>query len=279
MIIILSGVLGLIIGSFLNVVIYRLPLMMQQQWQQQCQELLNQTPTNIKHLSLSSPCSHCPQCKAVVRWFDNIPLLSFIFLRGQCRNCNHKISWRYPLVEIASALVAVYSVMHFGGLNGQAIAAILFSWILITLVFIDLEHQLLPDELTLGLLWLGLIASIFGLFAPPIDAIIGAASGYLSLWIIGWLYKKIRKQEGMGFGDYKLFAAAGAWVGWQMLPFVILIASGLGVIVAVALLLRKKIGRHTPIPFGPYLAIAAWVVIFYGGPLVNLYLRFFSNTQ
>lgn len=278
MIIVFSAVIGLIIGSFLNVVIYRLPLIMQQQWQQQCKELLNQTAPPTKHLSLCFPRSHCPQCKTPVHWIDNIPLLSFLLRLGKCRHCSHKISWRYPIVELASALAAVYSVIHFG-IDEQAIAAIVFSWMLIVLIFVDLEHQLLFDELTLGLLWLGLIASTLGLFAPPIDAILGAVSGYVSLWVIGWVYKKIRKREGLGFGDYKLLAAIGAWVGWQMLPFVILIASGLGVIVGSTLLLRKKMKFHTPMPFGSYLAIAAWIVIFYGGPLVNLYLRFFSNTQ
>jgi leader peptidase (prepilin peptidase)/N-methyltransferase len=278
MMIIIAAIVGLIIGSFINVVIYRLPLILQQDWKQQCSELLKQPAVSTQHISLWSPRSHCPQCKTAIRCRDNIPLISFLWRRGKCANCSHQISWRYPLVELLCALLAGYSITHFG-VNWQGFAATVFSWSLVALIFIDLEEHILPDEITLGLLWLGLIASVFGLFAPPVDAIIGAASGYLSLWIIGWVYKKIRKREGIGFGDYKLFAAAGAWVGWQMLPFVILIASALGVIVAVALLLRKKIQHHTPIPFGPYLAIAAWIAMFYGDHLVNIYLNFFSNMQ
>lgn len=231
--------IGLCLGSFLNVVIYRLP----------------------RELSLVLPSSSCPQCQHALKWYHNIPVFSFIFLRAKCAFCHQKISLRYPAVEIITALTGVFLLWKFG-LTLHFAAACMFSLILIALIFIDLEHQLLPDILTLSLLWLGLIASLFSLYTDSHSAIIGAVIGYLSLWLIGNTYEFFTHREGMGYGDFKLLAALGAWAGWQSLLNIVLISSIAGAVIGVFLLITKKANSQTPIPFGPFLAIAGFIVLF-----------------
>ncbi len=266
--------ISLCIGSFLNVIIYRLPLMLQQTWRKQCQEFLKlPAETEGKNLNLAFPRSYCPHCQQQISFKYNVPVLSYIFLGGKCANCHQRISLQYPVVEILSAIVAVIVVAYFG-LTGVAVAALLLSWSLLVLIVIDLQHQLLPDEITLSLIWLGLIFNSFYLFVPPSSAILGAASAYLFLWIVGWLFKKIRKIEGIGYGDYKLFAVFGAWLGWQVLPFILFFAAITGVIVGIIWLMAKRLHHQTPLPFGPYLAIAGWLALFFGQAWINGYLRF-----
>lgn len=267
------AIIGLIIGSFLNVVIYRLPIILQQQWRQQCHEFLQQpAEKNISTLSLCLPRSFCPACQHRLSWKENIPLLSFLWQKGKCRYCATKISWRYPVVEIFSALIAMIVINHFG-VSWQTPAALIFSWTLIVLFFIDLEHQFLPDEITLGLLWLGLLLSLFHIFTTPENAIIGAVSGYLFFWILGWTFKKLLKLEALGYGDYKLLAALCAWLGWPALLPIVLIASLLGIIVGLTLFFTKKIQFRTHLPFATFLTIAALLVLLYSD-LINFYLSF-----
>lgn len=269
------AILGLCIGSFLNVIIYRLPLILQQQWRSQCLDYLNLPAEKpLPAFNLSVPRSHCSHCKSPIPAWHNVPLLSYLILRGKCRHCGEAISWRYPIVEMMTAVLSVFTVYHFGW-SWQALFALPLTWGLLALFFIDLEHQLLPDQITLGLLWLGLIATLWPLFASPQEAIMGTCAGYFCLWAIGWLFKKIRGIEGIGQGDYKLLALLGAWVGWQQLPFIILVASLAGSIIGGALLFGKKINRQTPIPFGPYLCVAGWLGLFYGPQIMHHYLHFF----
>ncbi len=231
--------IGLCLGSFLNVVIYRLP----------------------REFSLILPSSSCPQCQHKLKWQHNIPVFSYIFLKAKCAFCNKKISLRYPIVETITGLTAVFLLWKFG-LTLHFAAASIFSLILIPLIFIDLEHQLLPDILTLSLLWLGLIVSLFSLYTDSPSAIIGAVAGYLSLWIIANIYELFTHREGMGYGDFKLLAALCAWAGWQSLIDIVLISSVSGAAIGVFLLITRKANAHTPIPFGPFLAVAGWVVLF-----------------
>lgn len=238
--------LGLTVGSFLNVVIYRLPMMLEH-----------------SNINLLWPKSHCTHCKCKLRYLHNIPLFSFLFLKGRCHFCRGKISVRYPIVEFLTALFAILSIIYFG-LTLKALAIFIFANFLLILFFIDLENYILPDQLTLSLLWLGLLFNTTQLFTTATNAIFGAACGYIFLWTVGFLFKKIRGTEGIGYGDYKLLAALGAWMGWQALPFILLLSSLLGVIVAVFLLSIKKIHRQTPLPFGSFLAIAGCVLILSG---------------
>lgn len=271
----LAVILGLCIGSFLNVVIYRFPVILQQQWRAQCLEFLNMPAEKTTSVfNLSFPRSHCPHCKKPIALWNNIPLLSYLKLHGKCSNCGTTISWRYPVVEVMCGLLSAFTVYHFGW-SWQTLFALILTWGLLALFFIDLEHQLLPDEITLGLLWLGLIAALGQLFVKPQDAIIGAIVGYISLWLIGWIFKKIRRIEGIGYGDYKLLALLGAWTGWQQLPFIIIAASLVGAIIGIMLIFIRKINRRTPIPFGPYLCIAGWLALFYGPQIMRYYLHFF----
>jgi leader peptidase (prepilin peptidase)/N-methyltransferase len=275
---IVLGIIGLLVGSFLNVVIHRLPIMLYQEWQQQCQSLLNSSPpaSAPETLNLAWPLSRCPQCKKLIRPWHNIPILSYLILRGRCHDCGYKIAWRYPLVEFLSCLMGLIVLYHFG-LSWQMVGALIFSWGLLALIFIDLEHQLLPDQITLSLLWLGLILSLGNVFITPAPAILGVVIGYSSLWLIGWAFHKIRGLEGIGHGDFKLLAMLGAWLGWQILPSVALIASFAGVCGCLALLFSGKIERKTPIAFGPYLAIAGWLAFLFA-PIVHHYLYFISST-
>lgn len=272
------GLFSLIIGSFLNVIIYRLPIIIKTQWRQQCHDFLGMKDPDQPHESakekfnLAWPNSHCPSCKKKLKPWHNIPLISFIFLRGRCAFCSEIISWQYPVVELLSAALALIVAFQFGA-TYQALALIILSYALIALTFIDLKHQLLPDDLTLSFLWIGLIVNMFGLFTDLQSAVIGALAGYLSLWCINYVFKLIKKTDGMGHGDFKLFALFGAWLGWPMLPFVLLASAGVGAIVSIALILTKKMERENPIPFGPYLAAAGFVAAVWGPQIFNWYLQ------
>ncbi len=271
-------ILGLILGSFLNVVIYRLPLMLQKAWQQEYEEVLRESehvqaiPDDEKTFDLCFPPSHCPRCQHHLGILENIPVLSYLFLRGQCRSCHQKISWQYPLVEILSAVLGLFCLIKFG-LSLLFIAAFLFSLFLLVLAVIDLKHQILPDMMTLPLLWLGLIFSLFQGFTTPTDAIIGACAGYLSLWFVNQVFSLLMGKQGMGYGDFKLLAALGAWMGWQMLPLIILISAGLGALIGGTLILIGAHRREQPIPYGPFLAFAGWICLFFRVDLMHLYSR------
>ncbi|MCL2020662.1 MAG: A24 family peptidase [Betaproteobacteria bacterium] len=264
--------LGLAIGSFLNVVIHRLPRMLEMEWQQEYAAYRGEAPPEPKAtFNLAVPRSHCPQCGHLIPALENIPLLSYLFLRGKCRVCRAPIGLRYPLVEAAASLLAGVAAWHFGfGLT--AIAAMLFLWILLALAMIDADTQLLPDRLTLPLLWLGLLVNLAGLFVPLADAVLGAMAGYLFLWAVYWLFRLATGKEGMGYGDFKLLAALGAWMGWAMLPAIVLLSSLVGALVGASLIVFAKRGRQIPIPFGPYLAAAGAIAFFYGNDLNRLYL-------
>jgi leader peptidase (prepilin peptidase) / N-methyltransferase len=250
-----SGVLGLIIGSFLNVVIYRLPMSLNY--------TKNAPPTAGSKLGLLMPFSHCPKCKARLCWWQKIPLISYLVLKGKYDNCKKSITWHYPFVEILSALITMFVVNYFG-FDIKTLPVLILSWMLIAAAFIDYEHQLLPDCLTLSLLWLGLLLNSFNIFTSPQNAIVGAAAGYLSFWSIAKVFKLLRKIEGLGHGDFKLLAAFGAWLGWQFLPLITLLASACGVGVSLMLILCKKHQFNKPLPFGPYLAVAGWLMFFFG---------------
>ena len=269
---IVALIIGLCIGSFLNVVIHRLPKMLERGWQEQCADLQGQTPAATPAYNLWQPRSACPGCGHRIGALENIPLLSWLALRGKCSACKAAISARYPFVELAGGLLTAYAIWHFGPtLKGAA--ACIFLWTLIALTFIDADTQLLPDDLTLPLLWAGLAANLAGLFVPLADAVIGAIAGYLVLWIVYWLFKLIRGKEGMGYGDFKLLAALGAWLGWQMLPLVILLSSVVGAAIGMTLIVFRKRDQATPLPFGPYLAIAGAVALFAGPTLLGLWLH------
>lgn len=270
---ILIAFFSLFIGSFLNVVIYRLPRMMEQNWSEECRIYLGLKPhTDSEKLSLYLPFSHCPRCKKVIRPWHNIPILSFLWLRGKCAYCKAAISIRYPLVEGLTCIASVYVAWKFG-VTWQTLGALLFTWICICLTFIDLDYHLLPDQLTLFLLWLGLLCSLFTLFSDSHDAIIGAIAGYLifaaTQVVFGWATGK----TGMGQGDYKFLAALGAYLGWQLLPLIILLASLSGVIFSVTHMSIKRHFKSTPLPFGPYLAVAGWVALLWGKEIMQYYLQ------
>ncbi len=267
-------VLGLLIGSFLNVVIVRLPRMLHDSWTAQCYDYLKQPipPEKAKPYNLVFPRSHCPHCQHMISALDNIPILSFLFLKGRCRNCRAAISWRYPLTEAATALLSILVAYRFG-FTWQAMAALILTWSLIALTLIDFAEQLLPDDITLPLLWLGLVLNSQSLFVSLPDALYGAIAGYLFLWGVYWLFKLLTHKEGMGYGDFKLLAMLGAWIGWQMLPIIILLSSVVGVIVGLSLIASKRLTKDQPIPFGPYLAMAGWLSLMWGDKLLQLYLN------
>lgn len=256
-------VLGLLFGSFLNVVIYRVPRMLLRQWQEDCQAFLTETKElSIEKINLWGPRSHCPHCKTPIKAWQNIPLLSFILQKGRCAHCQAKISYRYPLVELLSTLILLWVLTVYGfTLTGLAFSVLSLG--LIALTFIDLDEQILPDNITLPLLWLGLLFSLQHSFIPPEDAILGAAAGYVFLWLVGHAYKLLRHKEGMGQGDYKLLALLGAWTGWQTLPFILLLSSIIGAIVAISLIALRRHTLDKPIPFGPYLCVAGFSVIIF----------------
>jgi leader peptidase (prepilin peptidase)/N-methyltransferase len=269
-----TALFALAMGSFLNVVIYRLPRMLETAWRHECAEALDQAPVRLlgERLTLSSPESRCPQCGHPIRPWENIPLLSYLLLRGRCSSCHNTISIRYPLVEAVTALLSVLIVWRFG-LGWEAAAGLVLTWGLIALVLIDYDTQLLPDVITLPLLWIGLLLSLPGLFTDSHSAILGAALGYGSLWTIFQLFRLVTGKEGMGFGDFKLFAALGAWLGWQYLPQIILLSASTGAVVGTALILSKRHERQVPIPFGPYLAVAGWISLMWGPEINRLYLQ------
>ncbi len=268
-----AGVLGLLVGSFLNVVILRLPQMMHREWAQQCAELAGEKPAEGETFNLQHPPSHCPACGTPIKAWQNIPLVSYLLLRGRCAHCATPIPLRYPLVEALTGLLTIVVAWHFGP-SAQALAAMLLTWALISLSVIDLDHHLLPDQITLPVTWLGLLLSLAPVFATPEDAILGAVIGYLSLWLVFQAFRLLTAKEGMGFGDFKLLALFGAWLGWQMLPQIILIASLCGALVGIALILFTRHQRGTPIPFGPYLAAAGWIALLWGPQINHAYLRF-----
>ncbi|MCH8498128.1 MAG: A24 family peptidase [Marinobacter sp.] len=260
---------SLCIGSFLNVVIFRLPKMMQQDWRCQCEEFLELPEKQRKApetLTLSKPDSTCPACGHKIRAWENIPVVSYLFLRGKCSACGTRISLRYPLVEAITALLSVVTVALMG-IGWPALVTLLLIWTLVALTMIDYDTQLLPDSMTLPLLWLGLIVNYFGLITEFSSAFWGAVAGYLSLWSVYWLFKLVTGKEGMGHGDFKLLAALGAWLGWQMLPAIILLSSLVGAVVGISLMVFKQHGREVPIPFGPYLAAAGVLALWFGAEI------------
>ncbi|HEY6612178.1 MAG TPA: A24 family peptidase [Pseudomonas sp.] len=269
-----AAVLGLLVGSFLNVVVYRLPIMMQRDWQSQAREVLElEDEEPGERFNLLLPDSSCPHCGHQIRAWENIPIISWLLLRGRCSGCKAPISKRYPLVELACGLLSGYVAWHFG-FTWQAGAVLLLSWGLLAMSLIDADHQLLPDVLVLPLLWLGLIVNQSGLFASPGDAFWGAVAGYLSLWSVYWLFKLVTGKEGMGYGDFKLLAMLGAWGGWQILPLTILLSSVVGAVLGLIILRLRSAESGTPLPFGPYLAIAGWIALLWGDEITGSYLRF-----
>jgi len=260
---VIAAIIGLLLGSFLNVVIHRLPLMIERDIANYLAQETGQVLPHTDRFNLLTPRSACPHCGTPIAAWHNIPVLSYLMLGGRCIHCKTRISWRYPAVELLSAILSVLMVVHFG-LGIKGIAAILLVYFLIVLSFIDARTQLLPDSLTLSLLWLGLIVNLYGLFVPLQDAVIGAAGGYLTLWTIYWIHRLISGREGIGFGDFKLFSALGAWLGWQVLPPLLLLASGVAAVIGIALLLTGRHARHQTLPFGPYLALAGGLILMYG---------------
>ncbi|MCQ2043280.1 leader peptidase (prepilin peptidase) / N-methyltransferase [Stutzerimonas kunmingensis] len=269
-----AALLGLLIGSFLNVLIYRLPIMMQREWRAQALEYLECPPEPVRErFNLLLPSSRCPHCDHQIRSWENIPLVSWLALRGKCSSCRAPISSRYPLVELACGLLSGYVAWHFG-FTWQAGAMLVLTWGLVAMSMIDIDHQLLPDSLVLPLLWLGLILNSFGLFVSLESALWGAVAGYLSLWSVYWLFKLVTGKEGMGYGDFKLLAMLGAWGGWQVLPLTILLSSVVGAVLGTILLRVQRAESSTPIPFGPYLAIAGWIALLWGDRITESYLHF-----
>lgn len=268
------AVLGLIVGSFLNVVIHRLPKMLERDWQAQCAELRGEPAPEAMRLDLVHPRSRCPRCAHPISAFENIPLLSYVALGGRCSGCKIRISPRYPLVEALSGLLSGYTAWHFGPVWAAG-GALIFVWCMVALTFIDFDTQLLPDCITLPLLWAGLLLNLGDVYTDEKSAVVGAAAGYLSLWSVYWAFKLVTGKEGMGYGDFKLLAAIGAWLGWQVLPLTILASSAVGALVGVTLIALARHRREVPIPFGPYLAAAGLIALFWGKPLTIQYLRLF----
>ncbi len=265
---------GLMVGSFLNVVIYRLPEMMKRNWLQQCAELRGETVNTLPAFNLVTPRSTCTQCGHKIAVWENIPIISYLILRGRCSGCHAPISLRYPVVEAITALMSGFVAWQYGyGL--MAIAALIFVWALIALAVIDLNTQLLPDDITLPLLWIGLLVNLNNGFTDIQSAIIGAAAGYLSLWSIYWCFKLVTGKEGMGYGDFKLLSAIGAWLGWSILPLVMLFSSLVGAVVGIGLIIAAKLNKNIPIPFGPYLVGGALIALFWGEKLNHAYFGLF----
>lgn len=265
--------LGLCIGSFLNVVIYRLPVMMKREWQSQLEEFQGKEPSPQPTFNLMTPNSACPHCKHAIKAWQNIPVISYLFLKGQCAHCKTKISARYPAIELITAVLSGL-VAWQSGFGYAALGLLFLTWALIALTVIDIDEQLLPDSITLPLLWLGLICNSFNLFTDLHSAVFGAVAGYLSLWSVFWLFKLLTGKEGMGYGDFKLLAALGAFFGWQALPVIILLSSVVGAIVGIAGILILGRDKNIPIPFGPYLAAAGWIAALWGNQLSTAYFAY-----
>ena len=273
--IIATGALGLVVGSFLNVVIHRLPIIMNTAWTLECREHVGDTPvepTEQPRFNLLTPASRCPHCDHRIGAIENIPVISYLFLKGRCSECAAPISPRYPIVEAVTAILSVITALHFG-YSLQTVMALLFTWALVPLFLIDFDHQILPDTITLPLLWGGLFLSLFDVFVDSHSSIIGAVAGYLSLWSIYHLFKLVTGKEGMGYGDFKLLAAIGAWVGWQALPVVILFSSVVGAVIGILLVVIRGRDHSQPMPFGPFLAAAGWMTLLWGNDIIQLYLQ------
>ena len=267
-----SVLFGLAIGSFLNVVVYRLPKMMERDWRAQCAELAGQPAAAQPVFNLAHPRSRCPSCAAPIGALQNLPVVSWLALRGRCAQCRAPISARYPIVELATGLIAGLLAWHYG-VSFTAFAAFAFCATMLALALIDFDTQLLPDSLTLPLLWAGLLLNVWGVFAPLPDAVFGAAGGYLTLWSVYWGFKLLTGKEGMGYGDFKLLAAIGAWLGWQSLPLVVLLSSVAGAAIGIGLIVASRLGRSVPMPFGPYLVIAGVVALVWGRAIIDAYLQ------
>lgn len=278
------AILGLLVGSFLNVVILRLPRILEHRWHQECHEFLGNgdaagraedsrnTAESAPSFSLAYPPSHCPHCKHPIRPWHNIPVIGWLWLRGRCPDCASGISARYPIVEALTGIISVYLGLQFG-VSIMLVGALLLSWALIALAVIDIDTQLLPDDITLPLLWLGLLFNLATGMVPLADAVLGAVAGYLLLWSLYWAFKLLTGKEGMGYGDFKLLAALGAWLGWQSLPIIILLSSLVGAVAGIALIVATRRGRDMPIPYGPYLAAAGWISLVWGDLINTTYLR------
>ncbi|MBP8119505.1 MAG: prepilin peptidase [Shewanella sp.] len=284
----LSFIFAATIGSFLNVVIHRFPVMMKREWQQECNQYLQEYHAEIvtqigidklnkpidsfpEKYNLVVPGSACPKCKTTIKPWHNLPVFGWLMLKGKCAACHAPISARYPIIEFITGLLVATLAWHFGP-SWQFVFASILTFVLIALTGIDLDEMLLPDQMTLPLLWLGLIINLNHTFASPTDAVIGAAAGYLSLWSIFWLFKILTGKEGMGYGDFKLLAVFGAWLGWQMLPLVILLSSLVGAVVGITMIVSKRLKQGNPIPFGPYIAAAGWIALLFGQQIVDWYL-------
>lgn len=287
--IISCSLLGLIVGSFLNVVIYRLPIMLEREWQREITAANETTElaTELGHYSSSTsepafnlitPHSRCSHCQAPIKAWQNIPVISFLLLAGKCHNCKARIAFRYPLVELLTGLLSAVIAWHFYPTTGTALACLVLTWSLIALTGIDYDTYLLPDNITLPLVWLGLMVNYFGFITTLESALWGAVAGYLSLWSVFWLFKLITGKDGMGYGDFKLLAALGAWLGWQMLPVIIILSSLVGAIIGISLIVFGKREKTKAIPFGPYLAIAGWIALIWGSELNTLYLNYAGLT-
>ncbi len=271
-----AAVAGLVVGSFLNVVILRLPVMLERRWKRECQDLLRLEPPAqalAERFDLVVPGSRCPRCGHGIRWFENIPVLSFLWLRGRCSACGAPISRRYPLVELLTAVLSLAVAWRFG-FGASAAAGLVLTWALVALAFIDYDTQLLPDDITLPLLWAGLLLGLFAVLTPLPAAVLGAAAGYSVLWLVYHAFRLLTGKEGMGYGDFKLLAALGAWLGWQQLPLIILLASVTGAVIGVAAIAFLGHERHRPIPFGPFLCLAGWMALMWGEDLMRFYLQF-----
>lgn len=268
-----AGILGLLVGSFLNVLIYRLPVMMQRGWKQECQEFLELpiTEPSPKVFNLCLPASHCPNCDAGIKSYQNIPVFSYLFLKGKCAACQQKISLRYPFVEALTGVASAVVAYQMGG-GLETLFALFLTWTLIALSGIDIDHQLLPDNITLPVLWLGLLLNLFGIYTDITSSLIGAMAGYLSLWSIYQLFKLVTGKEGMGYGDFKLLALLGAWLGWQYLVIIVLLSSLVGAIIGISMMIILGRDKNIPIPFGPYLAIAGWIALIWGDAINAAYL-------
>lgn len=272
--------LGLAVGSFLNVVIYRLPVMMQNEWRRECDEYLKDQgqPTVKKKekteekFNLAYPNSRCPNCGHAIKPWQNIPVLSYVLLKGACANCKTKISPRYPIIEASTALLGALVFWHFGA-DAQTLFGLVFLWSLISLTMIDVDHYLLPDSITLPLMWLGIVANLFGTYTTLESSVIGAITGYLSLWLVYWGFKLATGKEGMGYGDFKLLAALGAWMGWEYLPLIILLSSAVGALLGIGAIVLLGRDKAKPLPFGPYLAVAGFIAFIWGQELLQHYLQ------
>ncbi|MGB0513344.1 MAG: prepilin peptidase [Wenzhouxiangellaceae bacterium] len=271
----LTAVIGLLVGSFLNVVILRYPPVLMHEWKCQCRELLELGPDETSEAppTVATGRSRCPACATAIAWYDNIPLLSWTMLRGACRQCGARISMRYPFIEALTAILSIIVIAQLGP-TVAGLAGLGFTWALIAGSGIDLDHKLLPDQITLPLMWVGLLLNLFGVFTTLESAVIGAIAGYLTLWLVFHLFRIATGKEGMGYGDFKLLAAIGAWFGWEVLPSVILLASGVGAVIGIALIAARRMGREVPIAFGPFLAAAGWLVLVAREHVVDFWLLF-----